>query len=83
MSQDVPSVTAGDVDELDDPFLLDVREQDDTTPGTRRVSSCTRWATSQGVVGAADRPHRARHLPEAVPAPRPRRSSSAVRVSTR
>lgn len=33
MSADLPSVTAGDVDELDDPLLLDVREQDEYDAG--------------------------------------------------
>ena len=33
MSDDLPSVTAGDVDELDDPFLLDVREPDEYDAG--------------------------------------------------
>jgi rhodanese-related sulfurtransferase len=33
VSQDVPSVTVGDVDDLDDPFLLDVREQDEYDAG--------------------------------------------------
>jgi len=30
---DVPTVTVGEVDELDDPFLLDVREQDEYDAG--------------------------------------------------
>ena len=33
MSDDIPVVTAGDVDELDDPFLLDVREPDEFDAG--------------------------------------------------
>jgi rhodanese-related sulfurtransferase len=33
VSEDLPSVTAGDVDELDDPFLLDVREPDEYAAG--------------------------------------------------
>ena len=33
MSDDIPAVTAGDVDELDDPFLLDVREADEYEAG--------------------------------------------------
>jgi len=33
MSEDIPAVTAGDVDELDDPFLLDVREPDEFEAG--------------------------------------------------
>jgi rhodanese-related sulfurtransferase len=33
MSEDIPSVTAGDVDELEDPFLLDVREADEYDAG--------------------------------------------------
>ena len=33
MSDDIPAVTAGDVDELDDPFLLDVREPDEFDAG--------------------------------------------------
>ena len=33
MSEELPSVTAGDVDELDDPFLLDVREPDEYAAG--------------------------------------------------
>jgi rhodanese-related sulfurtransferase len=33
VSQDVPSVPVGEVDELDDPFLLDVREQDEYDAG--------------------------------------------------
>jgi rhodanese-related sulfurtransferase len=33
MSDDIPSVTAGDVDELDNPFLLDVREPDEYEAG--------------------------------------------------
>lgn len=36
MSEDLPSVTAGDVDELDDPFLLDVREADEYAAGHAR-----------------------------------------------
>ena len=33
MSEDTPAVTVGDVDELDDPFLLDVREPDEFEAG--------------------------------------------------
>jgi rhodanese-related sulfurtransferase len=33
VSEDIPAVTAGDVDELDDPFLLDVREPDEFAAG--------------------------------------------------
>jgi rhodanese-related sulfurtransferase len=33
VSDDVPSVNVGDVDELDDPFLLDVREPDEYEAG--------------------------------------------------
>ena len=33
MSEDIPAVTVGDVDELDDPFLLDVREPDEFEAG--------------------------------------------------
>ncbi|MGZ4676991.1 MAG: rhodanese-like domain-containing protein [Acidimicrobiia bacterium] len=33
MSDEVPSITVGDVDELDDPFLLDVRELEEYTAG--------------------------------------------------
>jgi rhodanese-related sulfurtransferase len=33
MSDEIPAVTAGDVDELDDPFLLDVREPDEYAAG--------------------------------------------------
>jgi rhodanese-related sulfurtransferase len=33
VSEEVPSVTVGDVDELDDPFLLDVREPEEHAAG--------------------------------------------------
>jgi rhodanese-related sulfurtransferase len=33
MSDEIPGVTAGDVDELDDPFVLDVRETDEWDAG--------------------------------------------------
>jgi rhodanese-related sulfurtransferase len=33
VSEDLPSVTVGDVDELDDPLLLDVREREEYDAG--------------------------------------------------
>jgi rhodanese-related sulfurtransferase len=33
MSDEIPSITVGDVDELTDPFLLDVREADEYDAG--------------------------------------------------
>jgi rhodanese-related sulfurtransferase len=33
MTDDIPGITAGDVDELDDPVLLDVREPDEFEAG--------------------------------------------------
>ena len=52
MDESIPSITVGDVDELDQPFYLDVREQDEYQAG--HIPDVTWYAlgTLESVVGS-------------------------------